>query len=134
MPNDELPHQSGEHGGGYESSDLNLWVLGRWVLLLFVILFSVVFGMKFLFRFDPVQVSTVSRPGKEKDVSLSKKFPEPLLQTSPRLDWETFRKKEQEILSTYGWSDERRGLTRIPIDVAMELLLKQGLPTSGGKP
>jgi hypothetical protein len=42
-----------------------------------------------------------------------------------------FRAKENEILTTYGWSDKNTGTIRIPIDRAKELLLERGLPTRG---
>lgn len=42
------------------------------------------------------------------------------------------RLREERILSTYGWTDETAGTVRIPIDRAVELLLKRGLPVRRG--
>ena len=54
--------------------------------------------------------------------------PEPRLQESPTIDLERFREKENERLSTYGWLDRQAGVVRVPIERAMELVAKEGLP------
>lgn len=36
---------------------------------------------------------------------------------------------ENAVLTTYGWVDRQKGIVRIPIDRAIELLLQRGLPT-----
>ena len=55
--------------------------------------------------------------------------PQPRLQRVPGVDLEQMRTIEDSILSSYGWVDEEAGVTRIPIDRAMELTLERGLPT-----
>jgi hypothetical protein len=63
--------------------------------------------------------------------------PEPRLQTTPREDLRTFRAHEDDLLSSYQWTDKQAGLVRIPIDEAMKLTLQRGLPAraaSGGSP
>ena len=54
--------------------------------------------------------------------------PEPRLQTNPRQDLADLRRREDAILSTYGWVDKNAGVVRIPIDEAMKLTLERGLP------
>ena len=54
--------------------------------------------------------------------------PAPRLQTNPREDLRLLRTKEEEVLTTYAWVDKPAGVVRIPIDEAMRLLLKRGLP------
>ncbi len=54
--------------------------------------------------------------------------PEPRLQETPALDLARFRAKEDETLSTYGWVDRQAGVVRIPIERAMEIVAKEGLP------
>jgi hypothetical protein len=60
-------------------------------------------------------------------------FPEPRLQSNPLLDLKQMRDHEDSMLSTYGWSDRKAGMVRVPIDVAMNLLLQQGLPVVPGQ-
>ena len=54
--------------------------------------------------------------------------PEPRLQTNPREDLRDFRAKEDELLGSYGWVDQRGGIVRIPIGDAMKLTVQRGLP------
>lgn len=55
-------------------------------------------------------------------------FPMPRLQPDPTADLNKFRVREDEILNTYGWVDQGAGRVRIPIEQAMELVSKTGLP------
>ena len=54
--------------------------------------------------------------------------PGPRLQSSPVLDMEELRAREDSVLTSYGWVDRQAGIVRIPIDRAVELLLEKGLP------
>jgi len=50
---------------------------------------------------------------------------EPRLQRTPVADLQAILKDEQEILASYGWVDAKAGVVRIPIDVAMKLVLEK---------
>ena len=54
--------------------------------------------------------------------------PEPRIQANPAADLKTLRDQEDVMLTTYGWVDARGGMVRVPIDVAMQQVLKDGLP------
>jgi hypothetical protein len=54
--------------------------------------------------------------------------PGPRLQTSARADLARFRAHEEQTLNSYGWIDRNKGLVRIPIERAMNLLAQRGLP------
>jgi hypothetical protein len=58
-------------------------------------------------------------------------FPEPRLQVAPHDDLATLRTREDEELKTYGWVDRKAGVVRIPIERAMDLLVRKGLPVRG---
>lgn len=60
--------------------------------------------------------------------------PAPNLQVDPRQQLLDLRVDEESVLTTYGWVDEIHGLTRVPIDRAMDLLVEQGLPTPSTNP
>ena len=38
------------------------------------------------------------------------------------------RRAEDALLKNYGWIDQKTGIVRIPVDRAIELLAKRGLP------
>jgi hypothetical protein len=51
------------------------------------------------------------------------------LQAAPNRDYADFRRSQDELLNTYGWVDRERGVARIPVSRAMELMLDRGLPS-----
>ncbi|MBI4537327.1 MAG: hypothetical protein HY712_05160 [candidate division NC10 bacterium] len=55
---------------------------------------------------------------------------EPRLQVFAPRELQALRAREDEMLESYGWVDKGAGIVRIPIDQAMELLAKRGLPAS----
>lgn len=57
--------------------------------------------------------------------------PTPLLVNEPT-NLKKFRAKEHETLTTYGWVDQNEGTVRIPIAVAKDKLMQQGLPVRAG--
>jgi len=54
--------------------------------------------------------------------------PYPRLQVSPQVELREFRAKEEQLLNGYGWEDKSKGVVRIPIDRAMDLIAQRGLP------
>jgi hypothetical protein len=59
---------------------------------------------------------------------LQEQFPAPQLEINERTELNDVRKREEDILSTYGWVDQNAGTVHIPIDRAMDLLAQRGLP------
>lgn len=61
--------------------------------------------------------------------------PAPTLQAAPRDDLLALRAREDAELGSYAWIDRDKGLVRIPIERAMELVAERGLPsrTGGGR-
>jgi hypothetical protein len=57
------------------------------------------------------------------------KFPQPRLERNERVEIKDFRLKEEQTLNSYGWVDEKSGTVRIPIERAMQLVARRGLPT-----
>jgi len=60
--------------------------------------------------------------------------PLPRLQQSPAMDMGSWRMHEDSILNNYGWVDRPAGITRIPIDSAIDRIARNGLSivTAGG--
>ena len=55
-------------------------------------------------------------------------FPSPRLEEDERGQLNGIRMQEENTLYSYGWVDEKAGTVRIPIDRAIDLLLRRGLP------
>jgi hypothetical protein len=72
----------------------------------------------------PTQPDT--RSVKPQDIN---QFPEPRLEGNERIEINSFRLNEEKLLRSYGYVDQQRGVVRIPIDRAMQLIAQRGLPT-----
>jgi hypothetical protein len=60
-------------------------------------------------------------------------YPEPVLQTNPPADMQAFYAREMQQLHSAGWIDKQTGIVHIPIDQAMQAVVKEGIkgwPTS----
>lgn len=55
----------------------------------------------------------------------------PQLQVVPGLDLREMRAEEAEQLDGYGWVDQSQGLVHVPIEIAIDMLLEQGVPARG---
>jgi hypothetical protein len=58
--------------------------------------------------------------------TVENQFPEPVLQKHPQDDLRNFEREQRAALSGYGWVDRSKGLARIPIEQAMQIVLARG--------
>jgi len=54
--------------------------------------------------------------------------PEPRLEEISTATLGALRRREEQELGTYAWVDRPRGIVRVPIERAMQILLQRGLP------
>jgi hypothetical protein len=117
-------------GAYHESRDadvFNLFLVVTMLLLVVgVCLLVCWFVMQFLSRGQPAPAT--ARVQMATPVAT---FPEPKLLTYPGKERAERELAGRTKLETYGWVDRRTGVARIPIDRAMLLLLKRGLPEVG---
>jgi hypothetical protein len=133
-----------KHGQGsdeFEREDLSPGAIYAFLIGLAVAGFIVYFGLKGLYyamdRYEQThqppqnplvqQVETNTRIVTPDEV---KRFPSPRLETNERLEINNFRLQEEQRLNSYGWVDQQAGVVHIPIERAMELIARQGLPTT----
>jgi hypothetical protein len=57
--------------------------------------------------------------------------PEPRLQASPDEDMVTLREREDRVLHEPAWIDRQAGLVRLPIDLAIDVIARRGIPAIG---
>ena len=61
--------------------------------------------------------------------------PSPRLQVEPHFELKEYCEQQQREVNSYGWIDQRLKVVRIPINQAMDLVLKNGLPVrASGRP
>jgi hypothetical protein len=58
--------------------------------------------------------------------AVENRFPEPALQKHPQDDLQNFAREQRAALSGYGWIDQSKGLARIPIEQAMQIVAARG--------
>jgi len=55
--------------------------------------------------------------------------PEPRLEKTPVLDLRELREAEDHALDRYAWVDPNKGVVRIPVSRAIDILAQRGLPS-----
>ena len=112
---------------GHETTDVNVWAVAKFAIgLVIVCVVSIVllFGLlKFFQSREETSVANTIEP--------TKLFPEPQLQKTPIPDLKAIRSEEDNLLNGYAWVDQPKGVVRIPVQRAIEVLAKRGLPVHG---
>lgn len=62
------------------------------------------------------------------------RFPAPALEVTPRSDRLAYEDSEQRKLSQYGWIDRDKGIVRIPVESAMQLLSERAGAATDSQP
>jgi hypothetical protein len=110
---------------GHETTDINVWAVGKFAIALVAIMIlslALLFGlMKYFQSREATEVVRTVEPKKE--------FPQPQLQQTPIPDLKGFHAAEDKVLNSYGWVDQSKGVVRIPIDRAIDVVAKRGLPS-----
>jgi hypothetical protein len=117
-------------GAGHEETDVNEWAVGKFAVALLLVIVAALFLLFGLFRY------LLSReggpPAGRSQVTASepaRAFPQPQLQESEVPDLKAIRAAEDQVLHSYAWMDPEKGVVRIPIDRAIDLLAERGLPS-----
>jgi hypothetical protein len=116
------------HNGGYEERDVVFRpVVGAGLALLVIVVFSF-FAMQWLFEHLAAREATRSEPNPLASRYARELPPLPRLQAEPIEDLISLREAEDAVLLRYGWLDRDRGVVRLPIERALQILAEQGLP------
>ena len=118
---DETKHIPG-HGPGHETSDVNVWAVGKFGIALVALCAISILMLLGLFKYFQSQEAT-----RTTNVVEPQMFPQPRLQQTPVLDLRAIRAEEDQVLNSYGWVDQPKGVVRIPISQAIDILAKRGL-------
>jgi hypothetical protein len=113
-------------GGAHETSDASAAALGWTALALGAGILAILLGTRL--ALGPREPEA-PRPPAPIDLP-----PPPRLQADPAAERLSIRAAEERLLETYGWVDRRRGIVRIPIDRAMDLVAARGLPPPSPAP
>jgi hypothetical protein len=115
---------------GHETTDVNVWAVGKFAIGLVVVCvvsIALLFGLlKFFQSREETSVANTVEP--------TKMFPQPQLQKTPIPDLKAIRAEEDKLLNGYAWVDQPKGVVRIPVDRAIEVLAQRGLPSRSEVP
>jgi len=153
MSEDKITNQPTSLHDGFEHEDLTpkgpfYFMAG--LVLLGIVIYLIAFGIyRFLDSYQSVHqplVSPMVTPEADTRIMTHEEtqtFPQPRLEENERTQLRSFIEDQDQKLATYNWVDKDKGILRIPIDRAMELIAKRGLPvhsegassapSSGGK-
>jgi hypothetical protein len=113
----------------HEESDVNVGPVFGFAGALMIAVTVISFIVWVLFQFFAAREGQKTTPEYPLAVQQENRLPpEPRLQTNPRQDLSDLRAQEDQILRSYGWVDRNAGVVRIPIELAMKLMLERGLP------
>jgi hypothetical protein len=116
---------------GYETRDAHIGGVLKFMLYLALGLAASCLFCWWLFRYFSVIEKNPTSPS---PFAETRQLPAgPQLQVNPRQDLLKFRAEQQQALNSYAWEDRDAGTVRIPIDRAMDLLLKKGIPVAPGQ-
>ena len=135
---------SNNSGAGFEKEDLDpvgvLFFMAGLAVVGVLIYFIVVGFYNYLDAYDrthqqpmnPMAVKTQADPatmnfGQIKD-KIDATFPQPVLEYNERIQFTPEVTREDQVLGSYDWVDQKNGVVRIPIDQAIDILAKRGLP------
>jgi hypothetical protein len=123
----DKPHKAPGATPGYESRDANAGGVFKFLVALGIML--VVIGLVCWGMFRYFSAHDVDRAASDSPFSDTRQLPlGPQLQVNPRGDWLKFREEQEKSLETYAWENRSAGTARVPIEEAMELLVKKGVP------
>lgn len=135
MSDHEHDHDEGQSGSkAYETRDIKLRPLLAFaggLTIVGIVVYLVILGLTRLFsgqaaredaQLAPSSLAQPAAPGAEHLP------PEPRIQANPAGDLKMLLDQEDAVLTNYGWVDRPAGVVRVPIDVAMKLVLDEGLP------
>lgn len=111
---------------GHETTDVNVWAVGKFgIALVVVCVLSLAMLWGLLKYFQSEQATRMATT-----VEPTKLFPEPRLQRTPVPDLRSIRAEEDKLLDSYAWVDQKQGIVRIPVALAIDVLAKRGLPAT----
>ena len=118
--------------GRHELTDASMSGLVKFGIGLFLLIVAVMVGMRWMFNYFSAtqQLGPPASPFAEIQTAPRG----PVLQVHPAWELRDLRQGEKDKLNSYGWVDQKAGIVRIPIDRAMDLLVKNGMPVRTGNP
>ena len=121
--------ENNKHRPGFEETDVNVVAVGKFGIALLLVTILAMALLVGVFNYLKSQEG-----GEAISVNPRKVFPQPQLEETPIPDLKAVREAEDEALNSYGWVDQQKGVVRIPIAKAMDMVVARGLPVRTAAP
>jgi hypothetical protein len=126
----------GEHGRvgdnpqvSFERGDIDIVQITGFGIGLLIACMVTVFAMWALFEYFQGRENKVNPQNPPAMMSEKPMLPPaPRLQPEPIKELKDLRDNEDTLLNSYGWTDSAKGTVHIPIDQAIDIVAKKGLP------
>ena len=113
----------------HEPGDVDARALTKFGLTMSGLIVVFLFGLWGLFEYFVRHEAAINAPPSPAAmVNSQKQPPEPRLQPDPVRDLRQMQSDENRLLRQYAWVDPDKGVVKIPIDRAMDLVAQRGLP------
>jgi len=116
-----------EHRPLHEERDVDPWAIGKFVVGLVFFCGLALLFLFGLFKYFGSQYPTAQRGPARSSAKVR-------LEESQTENLVKLRTSEDQLLRTYGWVDQQKGVVRIPIQRAIDLVAERGLPSMPAKP
>lgn len=130
------PDMDKSHGApptslGYETRDANTGGVLNFLVILGIVLVATALISWGMFRY----LSAHNQDAAASPFADTRPLPlGPQLQVTPREDWLKYREAQQRNLENYSWVNREKGIVSVPIEQAMDILVRKGLPVQGPTP
>jgi hypothetical protein len=115
----------------HEPGDVNALALTKFGLSMAALIVVFLFGLWGMFEYLKNREAELGLPlSPAALVNAQKHPPDPQLQPHPARDMRDMRAAEDKILHQYAWIDPDKGIVRIPVERAMDLIAQRGLPAA----
>jgi hypothetical protein len=118
-------------GVSHETRDVNVFQISAFGIGLLLACIVTAFAMWVMFRFlgHREDAKNKDNPAAAMINERQQQPPKPQLQAEPKIELRDLRADEDTMLHTYGWVDQSKGIVRIPIDQAIDIVSQKGLPS-----
>jgi hypothetical protein len=126
MADKELEHPR----AGHEERDVDFVAITKFgigLTLTVIITVFLVWGLFHFFISTDEKAYDAGAPLPPSVATAARVPPQPRLQQSPPVDLRDMRAAEDQLLHHYSWVDRDKGVVRLPIERAMDVLAERGL-------
>jgi len=122
-------HGAPEAGGGPVDHELEfrgIFVFVGGLTVVILVVFGLMWGIATFFKGSLLKQDPA--PAALAEARETRVPPGPNLQPNPSADLAAFHAAEQTELATWAWVDKEKGVARVPVERALEIVASRGLP------